>query len=65
VLNKLQSLSQIEVAEENLRSTKLNLSYTRVHASVDGYISNINFQIGDPARVTLMAYPDQSMQGTV
>tara|TARA_R110001592_G_scaffold337300_1_gene623751 strand:- start:374141 stop:375031 length:891 start_codon:yes stop_codon:yes gene_type:complete len=98
--NYLQSLSQIEVAEENLRSAKLNLSYTRVHASVDGYISNINFQIGDqavanspivalvdsnsfwvfgyfreseighigigdPARVTLMAYPDQPLQGTV
>lgn len=98
--NYLQSLSQIEVAEENLRSAELNLSYTRVHASVDGYISNINFQIGDQAvanspivalvdshsfwvfgyfreseighidigdaaRVTLMAYPDQPLQGTV
>lgn len=98
--NYLQSLSQIEVAEENLRSARLNLSYTSVHASVDGYISNINFQIGDqavantpivalvdsnsfwvfgyfresqigqlsigdPARVTLMAYPDQPLEGTV
>jgi RND family efflux transporter MFP subunit len=98
--NYLQSLSQIEVAEENLRSAELNLSYTSVYASVDGYVSNINFQIGDqavantpivalvdsnsfwvfgyfresqigqlnigdPARVTLMAYPDQPLEGTV
>ena len=96
----LQSLSQIQVAEENLRSAKLNLGYTKVYASVDGYVSNINFQIGaqavantpilalvdsnsfwvfgyfreseigainigDSARVTLMAYPEQSLQGTV
>lgn len=98
--NYLQSLSQIEVADENLRSAQLNLGYTHVHASVDGYVSNINFQIGDqavantpilalvdsnsfwvfgyfreseigriklgnPARVTLMAYPDQPLAGTV
>ena len=98
--NYLQSLSQIEVAEENLRSAKLNLGYTHVHASVDGYVSNINFQIGDqavantpilalvdsnsfwvfgyfreseigrielgdPARVTLMAYPDQPLAATL
>lgn len=98
--NYLQSLSQIEVALESLHSANLNLSYTRVHASVDGYVSNINFQIGDqavanspivalvdsnsfwvfgyfreseiehirigdPARVTLMAYPEQPLEGTV
>jgi RND family efflux transporter MFP subunit len=98
--NYLQSLSQIDVAQETLRSAKLNLSYTRVHASVDGYVSNVDFQIGtqavantpiialvdsnsfwvfgyfresqigrfkigDPARVTLMAYPDRPLQGTV
>jgi multidrug resistance efflux pump len=98
--NYLQSLSQIDASKENLRSAKLNLSYTRVHASVDGYVSNVDFQIGtqavantpiialvdsnsfwvfgyfresqigrfkigDPARVTLMAYPDQPLQGTV
>ena len=28
---------------------RLNLSYTRVQASVDGYVSNINFQIGTQA----------------
>jgi multidrug resistance efflux pump len=95
-----QSLSQIDVAAETLRSARLNLSYTQVHASVDGYVSNIDFQIGtqavanspilalvdsnsfwvfgyfresqigqfsigDPARVTLMAYPDMPLHGTV
>ena len=98
--NYLQSLSQIDVTRETLRNAQLNLSYTRVHASVDGYVSNIDFQIGsqaiantpilalvdsnsfwvfgyfreseigkfrigDPARVTLMAYPDQPLRGTV
>jgi RND family efflux transporter MFP subunit len=98
--NYLQSLSKIDVAQETLRNAKLNLGYTRVFAAVDGYVSNINFQIGsqavantpilalvdsnsfwvfgyfresqlgrfsigDPARVTLMAYPDQPLQGTV
>ena len=98
--NYLQSLSQIDVAQETLRGAKLNLSYTRIHASVEGYVSNVDFQIGtqavantpiialvdsnsfwvfgyfresqigrfrigDPARVTLMAYPDQPLQGTV
>ena len=98
--NYLQSLSQIDVATEQLRSARLNLGYTRIRAAVDGYVSNINFQIGDqavanspilalvdsgsfwvfgyfreseigtidigdPARVTLMAYPDQPLTGTV
>ena len=96
----LQSLSQIDVTRETLRSAQLNLSYTKIQASVDGYVSNIDFQIGsqaiantpilalvdsnsfwvfgyfreseigkfrigDPARVTLMAYPDQPLRGTV
>ncbi len=47
--NYLQSLSQIDIAEEQLRLAKLNLTYTKVHASVDGYVSNINFQIGTQA----------------
>lgn len=98
--NYLQSLSGIDVAEETLRMARLNLGYTDVHAAVDGYISNIDFQIGtqavanqplvalvdsnsfwvfgyfresqigqfkigDPARVTLMAYPDQPLEGHV
>jgi multidrug resistance efflux pump len=98
--NYLQSLSQIDVAVETLRAAKLNLDYTRIHAPVEGYVSNVDFQIGtqavantpilalvdsnsfwvfgyfresqigkfkigDPARVTLMAYPDLPLQGTV
>ena len=98
--NYQESLSAIDVASESLRGTKLNLGYTKVHASVDGYVSNVDFQIGtqavantpiialvdsnsfwvfgyfresqigrfkigDPARVTLMAYPDRPLRGTV
>ncbi|MCB1842946.1 MAG: HlyD family secretion protein [Halioglobus sp.] len=98
--NYLQSLAQIDVAAENLRAANLNLGYTQVHAPVDGYVSNVDFQIGtqavanspilalvdsnsfwvfgyfreseigrfsigDPARVTLMAYPDTPLQGQV
>lgn len=98
--NYQESLSAIDVASENLRAAKLNLAYTKVHASVDGYVSNVDFQIGsqaiannpiialvdsnsfwvfgyfresqigrfkigDPAKVTLMAYPDQPIQGKV
>ncbi len=98
--NYLESLAQIDVAQETLRGARLNLGYTKVHATVDGYISNLDFQvgtqavantpilalvdsnsfwvfgyfresqigrfeIGDPARVTLMAYPDQPLEGTV
>lgn len=98
--NYLESLSQIDVVTETLRSAKLNLDYTRVHAPLDGYVSNVDFQIGtqtiantpilalvdsnsfwvfgyfresqigkfnigDPARVTLMAYPDTPLEGSV
>ena len=98
--NYLQSLSQIDVAQETVRNARLNLRYTKVHASVDGYVSNVDFQIGtqavantpilalvesasfwvfgyfresqigrfaigDQARVTLMAYPDRPLDGTV
>lgn len=44
--NYLGSLSQIDVVTETLRGAKLNLSYTRVFAPVDGYVSNVDFQIG-------------------
>ena len=88
------------MARESLRGANLNLGYTKVYAAVEGYVSNVDFQIGtqavantpilalvdsnsfwvfgyfresqigkfkigDPARVTLMAYPDQPLQGTV
>jgi RND family efflux transporter MFP subunit len=98
--NYLESLSQIDVQTETLRGAKLNLSYTQVYAPVEGYVSNVDFQIGtqsvantpilalvesnsfwvfgyfresqigtfkigDSARVTLMAYPDQPLEGRV
>jgi RND family efflux transporter MFP subunit len=47
--NYLGSISQIDIAQEQLRSANLNLTYTDVLAPVDGYVSNINFQIGTQA----------------
>jgi RND family efflux transporter MFP subunit len=47
--NYLGSISQIDIAQEQLRSAKLNLTYTQVLAPVDGYVSNVNFQIGTQA----------------
>ncbi len=47
--NYLSSLAQIDVAEETLRNAHLNVGYTRVSAAVDGYVSNINFQVGTQA----------------
>jgi len=98
--NYFKSLADIESATEALNAAKLNLSYTKVYAEVDGYVSNINFQIGtqatanrpllalvdehsfwvfgffkesaiphvkvgDKAVVTLLAYPDTPLKGTV
>jgi RND family efflux transporter MFP subunit len=99
-VNYLEALSRIDVASEQLTNARLNLDFTRVSAPVEGYISNINFQIGSqavantpivalvdsnsfwvfgyfreseighievgaPARVTLMAYPDRPLRGEV
>ena len=44
-----ESLSNIDAAQEQLRGAHLNHSYTQVFASVDGYVSNIDFQIGTQA----------------
>jgi len=98
--NYFKSLADIESATEALNAAKLNLSYTKVYAEVDGYVSNINFQIGtqatanrpllalvdehsfwvfgffkesaiphvkvgDKAVVTLLAYPNTPLKGTV
>lgn len=48
-VNYQDSLARIQVAEEQLKTARLNLQYTRVHAPVEGYISNINFQVGTQA----------------
>jgi multidrug resistance efflux pump len=98
--NYFKSLADIDSSTEAVNSAKLNLSYTKVYAEVDGYVSNINFQIGsqatankailalvdensywvfgffredaiphvevgDEARVTLLAYPDTPVSGKV
>jgi len=48
-VNYLKSLANIDSIKENLNNAKLNLTFTKVYASVDGYVSNINFQIGSQA----------------
>lgn len=98
--NYYKSLADIDSSRESLNTAKLNLSYTKVYAEVDGYVSNINFQIGsqasankpilalvdensywvfgffredaipkvevgDTAKVTLLAYPDTALTGKV
>jgi RND family efflux transporter MFP subunit len=45
----LDALSRIDVAVEQLNATRLNLQFTTITASVEGYVSNIDFQIGDQA----------------
>ncbi|HHL34638.1 MAG TPA: HlyD family secretion protein [Desulfobulbaceae bacterium] len=44
-----KSLADIDSAEESLKAAELNLDFTKVYAEVDGYVSNINFQVGSPA----------------
>ena len=95
-----KALANTDVAKESLEKAKLDLQHTKVYAEVDGWVSNINFQIGsqavanqpilalvdknsfwvfgffredsvsdvevgDEARVTLMAYPDTPLKGRV
>jgi multidrug resistance efflux pump len=47
--NYYKSLADIDSSEESVNTAKLNLSYTKVYAEVEGYVSNINFQIGTQA----------------
>lgn len=44
-----ESLLKIKASEEKLKSAKLNLSYTRVAASVDGFVSNLDIRTGTQA----------------
>ncbi|WP_112479763.1 HlyD family secretion protein [Vibrio variabilis] len=44
-----ESLLKIKASEEKLKSAKLNLSYTRVVASVDGFVSNLDIRTGTQA----------------
>jgi RND family efflux transporter MFP subunit len=47
--NYYKSLASIDSAKEQVNAAKLNLSYTKVFAKIDGYVSNINFQVGSQA----------------
>ncbi|WP_394151923.1 efflux RND transporter periplasmic adaptor subunit [Vibrio maritimus] len=44
-----ESLLKIKASEEKLKSAKLNLSYTKVVASVDGFVSNLDIRTGTQA----------------
>jgi len=57
----LKSLADVESAREALNAANLNLSFTRVYAPVDGWVSNINFQIGSQATANrpLLALVDE------
>ncbi len=61
-VNYYKSLADIDSSTEAVNSAKLNLSFTKIHAQVDGYISNINFQVGSQAvaNKAIMALVDTS-----
>ena len=61
-VNYFKSLADIENAEESLSAAELNLEFTKVQAPVDGWVSNINFQIGSQATANkpLLALVDKN-----
>ncbi|HIF9243023.1 TPA: efflux RND transporter periplasmic adaptor subunit [Photobacterium damselae] len=44
-----ESLLQIQIAKEQLKAAELNVGFTKVYASVDGYVSNLDIQTGTQA----------------
>ena len=48
-VNYEKALAKIASHKEKLKTAQLNRSFTKVHASVDGFVSNINFQVGSQA----------------
>ena len=48
-VNYEKSLAKIDSYKEKLKTALLNYSFTKVRASVDGFVSNINFQVGSQA----------------
>ncbi len=48
-VNYYKSLAKIDSIVEKLNAAALDLTFTKIHASVDGYVSNINFQVGSQA----------------
>ena len=48
-VNYFKALADVESAEESLNIAQLNLQWTKVYATVDGWVSNINFELGTQA----------------
>ncbi len=48
-VNYYKALAGIDSSKESLNTAKVNLKFTKIYAEVDGYVSNINFQIGTQA----------------
>ncbi|MEI6859076.1 MAG: HlyD family secretion protein [Shewanella sp.] len=44
-----ESKLKINASEEQLKAARMNLGFTNIYASVDGYVSNIDIQIGTQA----------------
>lgn len=61
-VNYLKSLADIDSAKESLNTALLNLEFTDIKAPVDGWVSNINFQIGSlaVANKPIMALVDKN-----
>jgi len=48
-VNYYKALAGIDSSKESLNTAKINLKFTKIYAEVEGYVSNINFQIGTQA----------------
>ena len=48
-VNYQKALADIDSAKESLHKAELDLSRTKVYAQTDGWVSNINFQVGSQA----------------
>jgi len=61
-INYYKSLADVDSAKESLNIAKLNLKWTKIRATVDGWVSNINFQLGTQAVANkpLLALVDKS-----
>jgi RND family efflux transporter MFP subunit len=61
-VNYFKALADIDASKEALNVSRLNLSFTKVTAEVDGWVSNVNFQIGSQAVANkpIMALVDEN-----
>jgi len=48
-VNYHKALADIDASEEALNKARLDLEHTKVYAEVNGWVSNINFQVGSQA----------------